>query len=95
VTAPADGGALWWSPVEEKRPVRLATHRGFLKNRERGERVIGAGKSTKNSHGCTVYRGGKGLNPRGSRLQGGEDVYRTPKGVGVFLFGCSEGVGWW
>jgi hypothetical protein len=45
--------------VEEKRPVRLATHRGFLKNRERGERVIGASKSTKNSHGCTVYRGGE------------------------------------
>jgi hypothetical protein len=38
---------------------------------------------------------GRGLNPRGSRLQGGEDVYRTPKGVGVFLFGCSEGVWWW
>jgi hypothetical protein len=30
---------LRWSPVEEKRLVRLATHQCFLKNRERDERV--------------------------------------------------------
>jgi hypothetical protein len=50
--------ALRWSPAEEKRLMRLATRRGFLKNRERSERVIGASKSTKNPHGCTVHHGG-------------------------------------
>jgi hypothetical protein len=39
--------------------VRLATCWGFLKNRERGERVTGAGKSTKNPRGCTIHRGGE------------------------------------
>jgi hypothetical protein len=39
--------------------VRLATHQCFLKNRERDERVTGAGKLTKNSHGCIVHRGGE------------------------------------
>jgi hypothetical protein len=50
---------LRWSPAEEKRLVRLATHRGFLKNRERGERVTGADKLTNNSRGCIVHHGGE------------------------------------
>jgi hypothetical protein len=48
--------ALRWSPAEEKRLMRLTTRRGFLKNRERG---IGASKSIKNPHGCTVHHGGE------------------------------------
>jgi hypothetical protein len=39
--------------------VRLATHQGFLKNRERGERVTRAGKSTKNPRDCTVHHDGE------------------------------------
>jgi hypothetical protein len=49
--------ALRWSLAEEKKVVRLTTHWGFLKNRERGETVTGAGKSIKNSRGCTIHRG--------------------------------------
>jgi hypothetical protein len=47
---------LRWSPAEEK---RLVTRRHFLKNTERGERVTGVGKLTKNPHGCTVHHGGE------------------------------------
>jgi hypothetical protein len=57
--APVGGGVLRWSPVEEKRHVRLATRRGFLKNRERGERVIRANKSTKNPRGCIAHHDGE------------------------------------
>jgi hypothetical protein len=39
--------------------VRFATRRGFLNNRERGERVIRADKLTKTPCGCTVHRGGE------------------------------------
>jgi hypothetical protein len=51
--------ALRWSPAEEKRPMRLTTRWGFLKNREWGERVTGAGKSTKNPRRCTIHHGGE------------------------------------
>jgi hypothetical protein len=49
---------LRWSPVEKERSVRLATHQGFLSNREGGQGVTGADESTKNSHDGTVHRGG-------------------------------------
>jgi hypothetical protein len=38
--------------------VRLATHQGFLSNREGGQGVTEADESTKNSHGGTVHCGG-------------------------------------
>jgi hypothetical protein len=38
---------------------------------------------------------GKGLIPRGSLHQGGEDVHWRPKGVGALQFGRSERVGRW
>jgi hypothetical protein len=75
--------------------MRLTTHRGSLKNRERGETVTKADKLTKNPHGCTVHHPGKGLNPRDSQRQGGEHVHRRSKGVGALRFGRSEGVGRW
>jgi hypothetical protein len=61
------GGQLRWSPAEKKRPVRLTTHRGFLRNRERAQRVTGAGESTKNPHGGTVHYGGGQMEMRRSR----------------------------
>jgi hypothetical protein len=73
--------------------MRLATCRGSLKNRERGERVTGADKLTKIPMVALFIAAGKGLNPRGSRRWGGEDVHRRPKGVGMLWFGRSEGVG--
>jgi hypothetical protein len=44
--------------VEKKRSVRVATHQGFLSNREGGQGVTGADDSMKNPHGGTVHRGG-------------------------------------
>jgi hypothetical protein len=92
---PSAAEALWWSPAEEKRPVRLATRQGFLKNRERGERVTGAGKLTKNPRSCTVHHDGERFESAWLTASGGEDVHRRPKGVGVLQFGCSEGVERW
>jgi hypothetical protein len=60
-------GQLWWSPAEKKRPVRLTTHGGFLRNREGAQRVTGASDSTKNSHGGTVHRGGEQMEMWQSR----------------------------
>jgi hypothetical protein len=75
--------------------VRLATRWGFLKNRERGERVTRANKSTKNPHVGTVHHGGESLNPCGSRRWRGQDVHWSSKGVDALQFGPSEGVGRW
>jgi hypothetical protein len=41
-------GQLRWSPAEKKRSVRLATHQGFLSNREGGQGVTRADESMKN-----------------------------------------------
>jgi hypothetical protein len=60
-------GQLRWSPTEKKRLVRLATHQGFLSNKEGGQGVTGADESTKNLHSGTVHRGGGQLEMRWSR----------------------------
>jgi hypothetical protein len=75
--------------------VRLATCQGFLKNTERGERVTGADKSTKNPRGCTVHHGGERFESAWLMASSGEDVNYRPKGGGALRFGCSEGVGRW
>jgi hypothetical protein len=82
--------------MEENRPVRLTTHRGFLKNRER--EVRGSPEPTNQQRIPTVplfITMGKGLIPRGSLHRGGEDVHWRPKGVGALQFGRSERVARW
>jgi hypothetical protein len=88
-------GQLRRSPVEKKRSVRLATHQGFLSNREGGQGVTGADESTKNSHGGTVHRGGEqlenavisvGLNGEGvAREHGGGHPSRSGSSAGSLV----------
>jgi hypothetical protein len=78
--------------VEKKRSVRVATHQGFLSNREGGQGVTGADDSMKNPHGGTVHRGGGTIgNAVVSVGLNGEGVSRGHGGGHPPRFGSSAG----
>jgi hypothetical protein len=78
--------------VEKKRSVRLATHQGFLSNREGGQGVTGADESMKNSHGGTIHWGGEQLeNAVISVGLNGEGVARGHGGGHPPRYGSSAG----
>jgi hypothetical protein len=55
---PVDGGGATVVACGGEKGREAHNTSGFLEEqRERSERVTGAGKSTKNSHGCTIHHG--------------------------------------
>jgi hypothetical protein len=57
--APIGGGGATGVTCEGEQAREARNTPSFLKNRERGERITRADKSTKNPHGCTVHHSGE------------------------------------
>jgi hypothetical protein len=88
--APIGGGGATGVTYGGEQAREARNMPGFLKNRERGERVTRADKSTKNPHGCTVHHSGESFESTWLTALGRGRCSPEAKGgqrASVWLFG--------